>query len=110
MHARHKRKQRAHEEGLCWNVAVVVLLLNSSPVAWRMAETSWVVRAGAGAGWRAALTPSRVPPVLFPLPGRLEHSFNAGSLVVLFPPKDKLNGSWDRLWTAVGMDLAFIMT
>lgn len=47
---------------------------------------------------------------VFPFCGYLEHSFNADSLVILFPPKDKPNGSWGRSWTAVGTDLAFIMT
>lgn len=50
------------------------------------------------------------PPVLFPLRGCLAHSFNAPSVVILFPPKDKPNGSWGRLWIAVGTDLAFITT
>lgn len=36
----------------------------------------------------------------------LKHPFNAGSLVIFLPPKDKPNGSWGRLWTDVGMDLA----
>lgn len=75
-----------------------------------MAEACRVVGAGAAAGWRAALTPSCFPPVLFPFRGHLEPTFNAASLVVLFPPKDKPSGSWGRLWTAVGTDLAFIMT
>jgi hypothetical protein len=48
--------------------------------------------------------------VLFPFLPDLKHSFHADSLVVLLPPKDKPNGSWGRLWTAVEMDLAFIMT
>lgn len=42
-----------------------------------------------------------------PFPERLKHAFNAGSLVIFLPPKDKPNGSWGRLWTDVGMGLAF---
>lgn len=47
-------------------------------------------------------------PSLFP--EHLKHPFNAGSLVIFLPPKDKPNGSWGRLWTDVGMGLAFTTT
>lgn len=42
-----------------------------------------------------------------PLPKCPKYPFNAGSLVIFLPPKDKPNGSWGRLWTDVGMGLAF---
>lgn len=38
------------ERGPCRDVVLCALFSNSSPVAWRMAETSRVVGAGAGAG------------------------------------------------------------
>lgn len=49
-------------------------------------------------------------PAPFHFPEDLKHPFNAGSLVIFLLPKDKPNGSWGRLWTAVGMDPAFTMT
>lgn len=42
-----------------------------------------------------------------PFPEHLKHPFNASSLVIFLPPKDKPNGSWGRSWTDVGMGLAF---
>lgn len=60
-----------------------VLLSTSSPVAWRMAETSQVVGATAAAGWRAALTPSCVSPVLF-VPSRAPRAFPYPLVLLLF--------------------------
>lgn len=66
MHTRHEGTRRAAVEGLWRDGALVVRVAsNSSPAAWRMAEPSRVVGATAGVGWRAALTPSCVSPVLF---------------------------------------------
>lgn len=89
-------------------VSWCVLLLNSSLVAQRW-QSPPGCGAGAGAGCRAALAPGTLPSAVS-LPAHLEHSFNAGFLVVLLPSKDKPNDCWDRLWTAVAMDLAFITT
>ena len=110
MHMRHKGKQRADVRGrdgtlLLW----CVLPLTCSPVAWWMAETSQVVGATAGAGWRAALIPSCFPSAVCPFLGTQSIYLTTGSLVVLLLPKDKPNGSWGRLWTAVGTDPAFTM-
>lgn len=49
------------------------------------------------------------PGAVCPFLGTQSIYLTTGSLVVLLPPKDKPNGSWGRLWTAVGTDPAFTM-
>lgn len=98
------------ERGPCRNVGIVCIAFKFQPGS--VADGRDLLGCG-GRSWswtEGCLTPSCFPPVLLPFCGYLQHSFNADFPVVLFPPKDKPNGSWGRLWTAVGMDLAFIMT
>lgn len=65
-----------------------VLLLNSSPVAWRMAEASGLWGWSWSCSWtEGGLDFFRFSPLLFPFLGHPEHSFNAGFLVVLSPQR-----------------------